>query len=1305
MMDGERAGPARPCRLVPPPGARAAHADRARYEGALIGATSAGRDGRWLEAVACASRAVAEFPHDVYARELLARSAAHLRTEHPSVAGRVDAVLNATAGEPERSPLVVLALALNHPSRLRHVQVRRTRWHARAHVNALLGILLLYLVLGGQSSGRTAAYFAASLPIPANTFTTGTLPAPGGLSTSVSGTTIRVSWSAVEEADSYDVYVDRPAAPATYSVAGNTAATFLDYAASGEAGTYTFVIRARTGTFWSSAESPPVSATVSAPPSVAATSPSSGSSAVPRNSTIQVTFSAVMDRLSTQSAFSATPPVTCGWSWSSGDTVATCTPSADLAADTLYTFAVSSAARGADATPLASAYTWSIRTLPTSGGPSVVSVSPYAGSSSAGANTAVAVTFSQAMDARSTEQAFSLQQISGAGSPCYVIGATPLCAQNGGTFAWSGSTLTFTPAVDLENSTEYAIAVRTTATNTGATQMPSGFASSFTTAAAPDTTPPWAVPPTTPRDGATSVGVNTRVNLTFSEAMDRTAAQSAFSLRQTSGSGAPCYVVGGTPLCSGSGGSFGWGGTAGNIMSFEPYASLAPGAQFTATVGSSALDLAGLGLANAPFVFTFATGSAPISDPSPPTIISPASETWTSSGTFSINGSVQAADANALVEIWSDAGDDGLIDGADAVVASLQLQGGLTSWSMSVPLTLGSANYFTATIRNAVGTRSTPPTHVPTIYQGDPTTHAGTTNVTPGSSTILVEAPFAGDADGDGTASVRWKAASTALYSSPCPGGTACPTTMARSSDRFRYTIAGLSPNTSYDVEVSYSDPDGVASGTAVQTLTARTLRGTLSGLILSAEAVPTTFASRATQSSVLTATLHPSVQRVIFGVVLPTFPYLRLSSCTTPSDGKASWAWDGKHSSGAWLADGEYEYYVAAFLTTSCNYADQEINGLVARISNAQSVSLAPAPATVSLGPGQSVEIVATITNSRGERASDGAPVSFSATASTSGAFTSNLSRTTSTIGSSYAGTCTVATGQGQACTRLTIPAGAKVTQTITVSASVTSQTGTTSTTVSGATTVLDPPAPPPDPELSIGSVRVRWPAVADPGIAGYRVYIGTRSGVYTHVQDVGLATEYRYADVRAGSQYFVQLRSYARDGTLSPPSNERSLYIPIPTPTPSATPTGTSTATAIPTPSPTSSPTVTQSPTPTPAPTWTTTPPSTVAPSPTLQAPGTAQPAPASPVPTAILPVPSPSATASPSATPAAGTPSPGMGTPTATAAALATATTASTPTPGVPTATPTPSPTATPTLTPSPTATAAPPTGTPALVPATR
>lgn len=97
--------------------------------------------------------------------------------------------------------------------------------------------------------------------------------------------------------------------------------------------------------------------------------------------------------------------------------------------------------------------------------------------------------------------------------------------------------------------------------------------------------------------------------------------------------------------------------------------------------------------------------------------------------------------------------------------------------------------------------------------------------------------------------------------------------------------------------------------------------------------------------------------------------------------------------------------------------------------------------------------------------------------------------------------------------------------------------------------------------------SVTLAWNPDPDPNLAGYRLYCGTRRGVYTQRIEVGKTTTTSVSNLVAGRTYFFAVTVYNTAYMESPPSNEVSYRVPAstaaakptPTPAPIATPTPT--------------------------------------------------------------------------------------------------------------------------------------------------
>ncbi|MBK8207708.1 MAG: hypothetical protein IPK87_13110 [Planctomycetes bacterium] len=111
---------------------------------------------------------------------------------------------------------------------------------------------------------------------------------------------------------------------------------------------------------------------------------------------------------------------------------------------------------------------------------------------------------------------------------------------------------------------------------------------------------------------------------------------------------------------------------------------------------------------------SFEDGSTPpVGQTQPPVVSAPAATVTLNAANYDIQGT---APAGSLVRIYSDANDNGVVDGADAVVNSQQLGGAATGFSITVALAQNAANNFLATADDATNTESTL-VNVPTITE------------------------------------------------------------------------------------------------------------------------------------------------------------------------------------------------------------------------------------------------------------------------------------------------------------------------------------------------------------------------------------------------------------------------------------------------------------------------------------------------------------------------------------------------------------------------------------------------------------
>jgi len=70
-------------------------------------------------------------------------------------------------------------------------------------------------------------------------------------------------------------------------------------------------------------------------------------------------------------------------------------------------------------------------------------------------------------------------------------------------------------------------------------------------------------------------------------------------------------------------------------------------------------------------------------------------------------------------------------------------------------------------------------------------------------------------------------------------------------------------------------------------------------------------------------------------------------------------------------------------------------------------------------------------------------------------------------------------------------------------------------------------------------GTLTVAWDPSPDPTVMGYRVYVGTTSGAYTEIYDVGNVTTFSY-NTAEGTTYYFTVAAYAPGPVVGPRSTE---------------------------------------------------------------------------------------------------------------------------------------------------------------------
>lgn len=340
------------------------------------------------------------------------------------------------------------------------------------------------------------------------------------------------------------------------------------------------------------------------PPRVLSTFPLDGATAASATASFVVRFEESMDRAFSEAAFSYTDG-TASWdrddgefSWSGAvfpDDILVFNPFANLPFSANITATLNgSAARDragflldgngdgtAEGAPTDDV-TWSFameaadRTPP-----SVLAVSPAHEASDVLETVSIGLTFTEAMDRTSVEDAFAMRDLQ------------RTWTKADGLFTWSrgDDRVSYTPSMTLSFDDLYSLAIGPNATDLAGNPLAPPFASTFRTRPEPDTIPP-AVVSTFPLDGARDVPREVRVSVTFSDAMDRARTEGSITLVRRTGDATPIPLT-----------DFAWD-AGDSTVSFLALSALDWEVGHRVTVGPAAKDDAGNLLAEA-FSFSF----------------------------------------------------------------------------------------------------------------------------------------------------------------------------------------------------------------------------------------------------------------------------------------------------------------------------------------------------------------------------------------------------------------------------------------------------------------------------------------------------------------------------------------------------------------------------------------------------------------------------------------------------------------------------------------------------------------------------
>lgn len=181
-----------------------------------------------------------------------------------------------------------------------------------------------------------------------------TVAPPTGLTASAGDGEVLLSWTASTTEGVVQYNIRQGTSASSLAAVGSVDGDTVSYRATGlnNGSEYFFDVEAEDSDGNLSARTAAVSATpVAVDPAalrVQSVSPSDGSTGIGTNSNVSVTFSAPMDEISAEAAFSIDPAVNCTFSWAGAGTRMTCDPVGGLAPNETYTVTVGTGAMDRD---------------------------------------------------------------------------------------------------------------------------------------------------------------------------------------------------------------------------------------------------------------------------------------------------------------------------------------------------------------------------------------------------------------------------------------------------------------------------------------------------------------------------------------------------------------------------------------------------------------------------------------------------------------------------------------------------------------------------------------------------------------------------------------------------------------------------------------------------------------------------------------------------------------------------------------------------------------------------------------------
>lgn len=312
-------------------------------------------------------------------------------------------------------------------------------------------------------------------------------------------------------------------------------------------------------------------------PVVVSTVPINGEKQIPPNMNIIIEFSEVMDGPVTDSAISASPPITGTFYWDAPSRFVTWDPVVDLKTNTSYNVTVTNAAMSKGGAGMGSDFKFNFTTA---ANPSIISTMPSNNETNISIQSNITIRFSERMNATTTEAALS---------------SSPAIS---GTHSWKANDtiLTWNPGSNLKDGAKYTVSISTSAKSWLGVPFERPYDFSFTTAK----TPPPSVIGTDPANGSVGVPWNAAISVTFDMAMNRSTTDGAIDTT-------PSIIWG----------SITWSQDSTKIT-LTPLLGLQPNTSYTVSISTEATSAAGANL-KGPYSFSFKTMDIP--DTTPPTIV------------------------------------------------------------------------------------------------------------------------------------------------------------------------------------------------------------------------------------------------------------------------------------------------------------------------------------------------------------------------------------------------------------------------------------------------------------------------------------------------------------------------------------------------------------------------------------------------------------------------------------------------------------------------------------------------------------